>query len=217
MDNNAGETIWTNADGWYISENRPTSQEVPVVVEEVSFDAYAEGGSDVTGNKNGAIYKLTWYVKDGAMLRSNNYSLIYEVDVDTKEKGFKYDAYYPANGNTTIDYTQNNGDEVIEVTENIIVPDVIVDKPVCENKPESGNKPENGDKPSCGNKPEGNKPESGKKSSCDDKTEVNKSESSNKTNCGDKSEGNKNECGNKNDGENTGCGSNKTNENTNCK
>ena len=129
VDNNIGVTIWTNADGWLISENRPTSQEKPVVVEEVPFDKYAEGGSNVVGNENGTIYKLTWYVKDGAMLRNHNYSLIYEVDVDTKETGFKYDTYYPANGNTTIDYTEKNGDDSTEITEDIDVPDVIVDKP----------------------------------------------------------------------------------------
>ncbi|MBQ2937677.1 MAG: hypothetical protein IJE05_02180 [Clostridia bacterium] len=246
VDNNAGETIWTNADGWLISENRPIAQEVPVVVEKVSSDAYAEGGSDVTGNKNGTIYKLIWYVKDGAMLRNNNYSLIYEVDVDIKEKGFKYNTNYPANGNTTIDYTEKNGDKATEVTEDIVVPNVIVDKPVCENKPENGdkpncgnkpetgNKPENGRKPTCGNKQEGNKNESENKPSCGDKSEGNKPESGNKPSCGGKSEGNnsesgkepscenkqegnKSECENKNEGENTDCGSNKTNEDTSCK
>lgn len=99
VDNNSETIIWTSAKGWLISENRPTAQEIPVIIEEVSSDAYSEGGSNVVGNQNGTIYKLTWYVKDDAMLRSHNYSLVYEVDVDTKETDFKYDTYYPANGN----------------------------------------------------------------------------------------------------------------------
>jgi len=128
VDNYAGKTIWTSAEGWLISENRPTAQENPVIVEEVPADAYANGGPDVVGNENGTIYKLTWYVKDGAMLRNHNYSLVYEVDVDTQETGFEYNTDYPANGNTTIDYTEKNGDETTEVTEEIDVPDVIVEK-----------------------------------------------------------------------------------------
>ena len=140
VDNNLGKTIWTSAEGWLISENRPTAQEIPVVVEEVSSDAYAEGGSNVIGNENGTIYRITWYVKDGAMLRNHNYSLVYEVDVDTQENGFEYDTHYPANGNTTIDYTEKNGDENTEITENIAVPDVIVAKPEYETVTIQGNK-----------------------------------------------------------------------------
>ena len=129
VDNYAEQTIWTSKEGWLITENRPTSQEVPVVVEEVPTDAYADGGPDVVGNENGTIYKLKWYVKDGAMLRNHNFSLVYEVDVDIDETGFEYDTNYPANGNTIIEYTEKNGDEITEVTEDIDVPDVIVDKP----------------------------------------------------------------------------------------
>ena len=128
VDNKADATIWTSTDGWLISENRPTFKETPVIVEEVTHDEYAQGGSNVFGNENGTIYKLTWYVKDGAMLRNNNYSLIYEVDVDTEENGFKYNTNYPANGNTTIDYIEKNGDEINEITEDISVPDVIVNR-----------------------------------------------------------------------------------------
>ena len=233
VDNNAGETIWTITDGWLISENRPTTQETPVVIEEVSFDAYVEGGSDVIGNKNGTIYKLTWYVKDGAMLRNHNYSLVYEVDVDIKEAGFKYDNCYPANGNTTIEYTEKSGDETTEVTEDIVVPDVVVDKPECESKPScgdkhEGNKPECGNRPSCGDKHEGNKPECGSRPSYGDKHEGNKPECESKPICGDRHEGNKPECGSrpscddkqqgkKYESRNNVCGSNKTNVNTSCK
>ncbi|MBE6892264.1 MAG: VWA domain-containing protein [Ruminococcaceae bacterium] len=108
VDNITGETIWSAAEGW-LTENRPTAQEVPVVVELVDSANYADGGVDVIGNTSGDIYKLTWYVKDGAMLRSDNYSLKYEVTVDTAENGFQYNRDYPANGNTDLKYTDENG------------------------------------------------------------------------------------------------------------
>lgn len=128
VDNYSGNTIWTNDDGWLITENRPTSQNAPVVIEEVDSDYYAEGGANVIGNENGIIYKLTWFVKDGAMLRNHNYSLVYEVDVDTQETGFEYNTFYPANGKTTITYIEKKGNEEAQITENISVPDVIVEK-----------------------------------------------------------------------------------------
>ena len=180
VDNITGETVWTAADGWLIEENRPTAQEVPVIVELVDASEYEAGGEDVIGNKSGDIYKLTWYVKDGAMLRSDNYSLKYEVTVDTQERGFAYGKDYPANGNTDLTYTDENGDAQ---TGAIQVPEVEASKPGnggCDNgkpsKPENNDKPgnggcdngkpENNDKPGnggCDNgKPENNdKPENG--------------------------------------------------------
>ncbi|MBQ6788691.1 MAG: Cys-Gln thioester bond-forming surface protein [Clostridia bacterium] len=122
VDNKTGEVIWTAADGWLIDEGRPTVQEVPVIIELVDSADYAAGGDDVIGNTNGDIYKLTWYVKDGALLRSDNYKLVYEVTVDTAEEGFKYDKDYPANGNTDIHYVDGNGEKV---TNEIKVPDVV--------------------------------------------------------------------------------------------
>ena len=80
VDNRTGEVIWTVVDGWLITEGRPTAQEVPVIVELVDPADYAAGGADVIGNANGVIYKLTWDVKDGALLRSDNYKLVYEVE-----------------------------------------------------------------------------------------------------------------------------------------
>ena len=129
VDNTTGEAIWTAADGWLISENRPTAQEVPVVVELVDPADYAAGGEDVIGNTNGDIYKLTWYVKDGAMLRADTYALKYEVDVDTAEEGFVDNTNYPANGTTNLTYTDENGKEQ---TNEIKVPDVHGVKPVPE-------------------------------------------------------------------------------------
>ena len=126
IDNTTGETIWNAVDGWLIDENRPTAQEIPVVVELVDSSEYEAGGEDVIGNENGDIYKLTWYVKDGAMLRADNYRLAYEVTVDTAEEGFEYEVDYPANGNTDLTYTDENG---YEQTNKIDVPDVDAEEP----------------------------------------------------------------------------------------
>lgn len=104
VDNRTGETIWSAAEGWLINENRPTAQENPVIVELVDPADYENGGADVIGNTSGDIYKLTWYVKDGALLRSDNYKLVYEVTVDIEEPGFVYGKDLPANGNTYIEY-----------------------------------------------------------------------------------------------------------------
>ncbi|MBQ9934192.1 MAG: S-layer homology domain-containing protein [Ruminiclostridium sp.] len=121
VDNSTDEVIWT-VDGWVEGITPPTAK-TPVVVEEVADTEYEAGGDDVIGNSNGTIYKLTWNVKDGAMLRSDNYSLVYDVTVDTKETGFEYGTNYPANGNTTLKYENENGD----AQENSIeVPDVVM-------------------------------------------------------------------------------------------
>ena len=124
VDNSTDKLIWTAVDGWLIDENRPTAQETPVVVELVDSADYAAGGDDVIGNTSGDIYKLTWYVKDGAMVRSDTYSLKYEVTVDAAEEGFDYNTEYPANGNTDLNYTDENGDEK---TSEIKVPSVEVE------------------------------------------------------------------------------------------
>jgi len=129
VDNNSGKTIWTSADGWLISGNRPTSHVTPIVIEEIPSDGYVAGGPDVVGNVSGSIYRITWYVKDGAMLRNHNYSLVYDVNVDTQENGFEYNTNYPANGNTSIEYVEKNGDETTEKKEDIAVPNVSVDEP----------------------------------------------------------------------------------------
>ncbi len=126
VDVTTGQVIWTAADGWLITEGRPTAQEVPVIVELIEKDGYAAGGPDVEGNISGDIYKLTWYVKDGALLRSDNYKLVYEVTVDTAENGFEYGVDYPANGETNITYTDETPKKV---TVNIKVPNVTPEAP----------------------------------------------------------------------------------------
>lgn len=132
INNKTGQTIWTSDDGWLIDENRPTSKASPVVIESVSSENYADGGTNVVGNQNGTIYKITWYVKDGAMVRNDNFSLIYEIDVDIGETGFEYNINYPANGKTTLTFTEKDGDSTSEKTEDIPVPDVIVNKTIPE-------------------------------------------------------------------------------------
>ncbi len=111
VDDTTGAVIWNAMDGWAIAEElRPTDAETPVLVEEVNPNEYARGGSDTSDNGHGEIYKLTWYVKDGALLRSENYHLEYTVQVDTLEPGFCVNVDYPANGDTAISYTDENGD-----------------------------------------------------------------------------------------------------------
>ena len=109
---------------WLVnSGRRPTSREIPVKCELVKPKDYAPGGSDVTGNTSGNIYKLTWYVKDGPLLATDAYRLEYNVTVDTLEKGFVYSKDYPSNGRTYADYKDKDGRDR---QYDIAVPDVIV-------------------------------------------------------------------------------------------
>ena len=122
--------IWTYANGWQINENRPTAQEVPVKVEVVAPADYEAGGEHVIGNTSGDIYKLTWYVKDGTLLRSDNYRIEYEVTIDTAEEGFQYGVSYPANGTTEVGYGTMFGTALIdEIIVDIEVPEVVIEKP----------------------------------------------------------------------------------------
>ena len=135
IDDNTGATIWTVNGGWAEGVTPPTSAEPPVVVELVDSADYAAGGEDVIGNTSGDIYKLTWNVKDGAMLRSDNFTLSYEVLVDTNEEGFEYKKDYPANGNTDLHNKDENGEQKeypIDVptvnAEKQIIPEIVIHK-----------------------------------------------------------------------------------------
>ena len=121
VDTNTGMVIWNAVDGWLIDEGRPTAKEIPVIVELVDPADYEAGGVDVIGNTSGNVYKLTWYVKDGALLRSDNYRIEYEVTVDTAEKDFVYGVEYPANGTTNIKYNDFFGNLMFS---NVKVPDI---------------------------------------------------------------------------------------------
>ena len=122
IDKNSDQVIWSAKDGWTEGVAKTTEMDPPVVWEVVDSNEYPdEFDKDTEINENGTIYKLTWYVKDGAMLRSDNYRLAYEVTVDTAEPGFKYDTDYPANGKTELTYKDENGEEQKNLIE---VPDV---------------------------------------------------------------------------------------------
>ena len=85
----------------------------PVVsIELVPADQYEAGGADVIGNTNGDIYKLTWNVKDDSMLRTDSYSLRYNVTVNVEEEGFNPNADHPANGNTYVTYDDGGYNEI---------------------------------------------------------------------------------------------------------
>ena len=101
------KVIWSAKDGWLIDENRPTKQETPVIATIVAPEDYEDGGADVVGNKNGDIFVLTWYVKDAPLLRTDNYKLVYEVELDVDEEGFAFGSSYPTNGKTELDYNGN--------------------------------------------------------------------------------------------------------------
>ncbi len=116
-----GQVLWTITDGWAEGVTPLTEKETPVVVELVDPADYNAGGADVIGNENGDIYKLTWYIKDGALLRSDNYKIVYEVEVDTDEKDYVIGTDYPANGNTDLTYEDPTGKNIIN---KIVVPKV---------------------------------------------------------------------------------------------
>lgn len=101
------KVIWSAKEGWLIDENRPTAMDVPVKVDLVDPKDYIDGGLDVVGNKNGDVFVLTWYVKDGPLLRSDIYKLVYEVELDVEEDGFVFGEDYPTNGRTEVNYNGN--------------------------------------------------------------------------------------------------------------
>jgi len=120
IDNNSDQVLWTAAHGWAEGVT-PLTENDPVVVELVPNEYPADDGETVEENKNGSIYRLTWHVKDGALLRSDNFRLAYEVNVDVEEEGFVYEEEYPANGETKLTYTDKFGKEQSNLIE---VPDV---------------------------------------------------------------------------------------------
>ena len=125
VDNVTGATLWTYNGGWAEGVT-PLTAESPIDVKLVTGEELAAGGLDVAGNMNGDIYLLTWRVKDGALLRSDNYSMVYEVTVDTAEEGYKAGTLYPANGYTDLTYTDPNG---TNYTNEIEVPNVKTEAP----------------------------------------------------------------------------------------
>jgi len=80
----------------------------PVVVENVPESEYELGGEDVIGNASGGIKKITWNIKQGPLLRIDHYRMEYDILVDINEPGFEYATSYPTNGNTYVNYTDEN-------------------------------------------------------------------------------------------------------------
>ena len=80
----------------------------PVVVENVPESEYELGGEDVIGNASGGIKKITWNIKQGPLLRIDHYRMEYDILLDINEPGFEYSTSYPTNGNTYVNYTDEN-------------------------------------------------------------------------------------------------------------
>lgn len=125
INENTSTTIWSNKYGWIITKNRPTSHEVPVVVERIPSN-----GNDIS-------YKLTWYLKDGEMLQKYKYSLVYEVDIN--EDGFEYSTENPSTCCSMIEYIRENENSTTRKIES--TDKCIIDYTVGENKVENGNPP----------------------------------------------------------------------------
>lgn len=115
IDDTTNTVIYSIKEGWTIEENkRPVKNSNPVIIELVNPKDYQNGGINVLGNTSGDIYKITWNVKEGAMLRTENYHLEYIVTMDTKEQNFEYNKNYKTNGVTTITYQNENNEKKVE-------------------------------------------------------------------------------------------------------
>lgn len=97
-----GDTcIWNVTEGWLV-ENPPVGC-APITLDK----------DPVTGYD-----RITWKVKDGALLSSDSYSMRYYVTVNKEAEGFVEGKLYPANDPTTVHYTDENNqpqEEDIEV------------------------------------------------------------------------------------------------------
>ncbi len=109
VDDTTGQVIWNNTEGWLINSGRPTSKEKPVEITVVPVEEYPLGGAEVMGNTSGEIIKLTWYLKDANLLRSDSYHLEYIVSLDEAEEGYEAGCLYDANGATTVYYIDDEG------------------------------------------------------------------------------------------------------------
>ena len=103
------------------------AEKAPIVLDLIPESEYAAGGPDVIGNVDGPIYRITWNLKDGPLMRTDAYTLKYVVTANTEEPGFTYDEALPANGNTYTEYTDAFGNDIKVV---IVVPDIIVEEVV---------------------------------------------------------------------------------------
>ena len=89
-----GDTcIWNQENGW-LNENAPVN------------------GTPITLDKDPATGhdRITWKVKDGALLSSDSYSMRDYVTVNKEAEGFVDGKLYPANDPTTVHYTDEEGE-----------------------------------------------------------------------------------------------------------
>ena len=120
----------------------------PVVLELVSESEYEAGGADVIGNVDGPIYRITWNLKDGPLMRNEAFKLQYEVIINTEEPGFEYNKDYPANGNTYAEYIDGNGEKnkvdikVPEIVTEQVLTEVTVNKTWEDDNDQDGIRPE---------------------------------------------------------------------------
>ena len=120
----------------------------PIVLELVPESEYEAGGADVIGNVDGPIYRITWNLKDGPLMRNEAFKLQYEVIINTEEPGFEYDKDYPANGNTYAEYIDGNGEKnkvdikVPEIVTEQVLTEVSGTKTWIDNDNQDGIRPE---------------------------------------------------------------------------
>lgn len=128
------EKTGTGTHEWLISDEELPTKQIPITVSIVKATDYSLGGNDVIGNESGDIYKIIWQVKDDTLLVSDHYSLVYEVIIDSNEKGYVSGSTYPTNGNTYAEYVDSKG---INKKTELYIPTVLT--PEDEKKPEENN------------------------------------------------------------------------------
>ena len=105
------------------------ANKAPIVLDLIPESEYAAGGADVIGNADGEIYRITWNLKDGPLMRNEAFALQYQVIINTEEPGFEYNKDYPANGNTFAEYKDEDGKDN---KTDIKVPDIVTDRILTE-------------------------------------------------------------------------------------
>ena len=124
------------------------AEKAPIVLELVPESEYEAGGADVIGNADGPIYRITWNLKDGPLMRNEAFKLQYEVTMNTEEPGFEYNKDYPANGNTYSEYIDDNGEKnkvdikVPNIVTEQVLTQVTVNKTWDDNNDQDGIRPE---------------------------------------------------------------------------
>lgn len=69
----------------YKWSNEALCEEIPPIILEALSETECAVYTETAGNVNGAVYKITWNVKDGVIYKNEFYKLTYDVSVDMKE------------------------------------------------------------------------------------------------------------------------------------